>query len=129
MHVADTNDGDVLRDAQAGLQDGFDAGHSNTSPKAITYAQTGTYADRRSDVGTFDGTFIQTTAQIQAILAYLLTTARANAIAFPTAISTVVPYPWGKARGAAINCKVKAFSVTRKNLNRWILKLTLVEAP
>ena len=111
------------------MQDGFRASRSYESRKAFTYAQTAAYADRRSDVGIFEASFSQSTAQIQAILAYLLTTARAASVAFPSAVSAVVPYPWGRARGTPGNCQVRAFSVARKNLNRWNLNLTLVEAP
>lgn len=110
------------------VQDGFDASHSYESPKAFTYGQTAVYGDRRSDIGTFEATFSQKTAEVQAILAYLLTTARANSVAFPAALSTVA-YPWGRTRGAATNCKVIGFTLARKNLNRWTLKIKFTEAP
>lgn len=110
-------------------QDGAQAGHSHTSPKAFTYDQTAVYGDRRSDIGLFEGEFSQTTAEIQAILAYLLTTARASAIAFPSALSAVVDYPFGRSRGTPGNCRVTGFEIGRKNLNRWSLKLQLAEAP
>lgn len=110
------------------VQDGFRAEHSHESPKAFTYAQAAVYGDHASDIGTFEGSFSQKTAEIQAILAYLLTTARASAVTFPAALVTVA-YPWGRARGAATNCKVLSFECSRKNLNRWALSLKLVEAP
>lgn len=111
------------------IQDGFRAEHSHESPKAFTYAQTAVYGDHRSDTGTFEASFSQKTAELQAILAYLLVTARASAVAFPATVATTVPYPWGRARGTATNCKVLSFECSRKNLNRWALSLKLVEAP
>lgn len=110
------------------VQDGFEAGHSYTSPKAFTYNQAAVYGDRRTDEGAFEAPFSQKTAEAQAILAYLLITARANSFAFPAALATVA-YPWGRARGAPANCKVTGISGTRKNLNRWTLKIKFAEAP
>lgn len=109
------------------LQETFEASHTYESPKAFTYGQTAAYGDHRSDVGTFEASFSQSTAQIQAILAYLLTTARASDIAFPAALSTVA-YPWGRTRGTPTNCKILSFDVSRKNLNRWGLKIKFGEA-
>ncbi len=79
-------------------------------------------------MGTFEATFSQKTTEIQAILAYILTTARANSIAWPAALSTVA-YPWGRTRGTPVNCKITSFSLSRKNLNRWSLRIKFVEAP
>lgn len=110
------------------VQDGFDAGHSYTSPKAFTYDQTAQYGDARADVGTFEATFQQSTAEAQAILAYILITARANAVAWPAALSSVA-YPWGRSRGTPTNCKILGVTIARKNLNRWILKIKFGEAP
>ena len=67
--------------------------------------------------------FRQQTSQAQAILAYLLTTARANTVAFP---SIGVNYPWGNP-GAPANCKVKSFTVSRVNFVFWDFKIELVE--
>jgi len=115
----------------AGLrpQDGFVATNSYESPKAFSMSQTAYYGDHRSDSGTLDVTLVQNTATTRAILAYILTTARANAVAFPSALAATIAYPWGRSRGAPTNCRFTGLSVSRKNLNRWTLQLRLVEAP
>lgn len=115
----------------AGLrpQDGFTATHSNESPKAFSMTQAAYYADHRSDSGYLDVELVQNLATTQAILAYILTTARASAVAFPAALSTVIAYPWGRSRGAPTNCRFTSLQLSRMNLNRWRLKLRLVEAP
>lgn len=108
------------------LQDGFEASASYEVGKAFTYGQTGVYADRRSDIGRFIGRFRQQTSQAQAILAYLLTTARASAVTFPSLGG--VTYPWGVNRGTPANCKVKSFSIRRVNLVFWDLEIEFVES-
>lgn len=108
------------------LQEGFEASASHEVGKAFTYAQTAVYSDRRSDVGRFVGRFRQQTSQAQAILAYLLTTARANTVAFPSLGG--VTYPWGVNRGAPANCKVKSFSIRRVNLVFWDIEIEFVES-
>lgn len=115
----------------AGLrpQDGFTASHSYESPKVFSMNQTAYYGDHRSDSGQLDVELSQNTATTQGILAYALTTARAGAVAFPAALSAVIAYPWGRDRGSPTNCRFKGISVSRKNLNRWTIRLSLVEAP
>lgn len=108
------------------LQDGFEADKSYEVGKAFTLSQSAVYTDRRSDVGRFVGTFRQTVDQTRAILAYFLTTARSNTVAVPTLGN--VDYPWGQPRGAATNCKVKSFRVSRRDLVFWDLEIELVEA-
>jgi len=96
--------------------------------KAFSMTQAAYYGDHRADVGTFVGTFQQRPAEARAILAYLLTTARANAFTLPTFPG--ITYPFGQARGSGpFNCKVTAFDLSRKNLNRWTFKITFQEAP
>lgn len=107
------------------LQDGFEATASYEVGKAFTYGQTGVYTDSRADTGRFVGRFRQQTSQAQAILAYLLTTARANSVAFPSSIP--VTYPWGINRGVPTNCRIKSFSIRRVNFVFWDLELELVE--
>lgn len=116
--------------SMAGLrpQEGFSAQASYESPKAFAYGQTAYYGDHRSDTGTLEVDLVQNLAQTRAILAYVLTTARASAVAFPSALSTIA-YPWGRARGSATNCKITGLEVSRMNLNRWKIKLRFVEAP
>ena len=101
------------------LQDGFEADRVFEAGKGFTYSQAAIYSDHDSDVGRFR----QQTSQAQAILAYLLTTARANTVAFP---SIGVNYPWGNP-GAPANCKVKSFTVSRVNFVFWDFKIELVE--
>ncbi len=110
------------------LQEQFSGDHSWSIGKGFSYSQVAAYSDHRSDVGVFRGVFQQTTAQTQAILAYLLTTARASAFTLPTFPG--VTYPFGIARGAGpFQCRVVRFSVSRKNLNRWLLEIEFSEVP
>lgn len=107
------------------LQEGFEASPSYEMGKAFSFDQTAFYTDHGSDIGRFEGVFRQTTAQARAILAYLLTTARANAVTFP---SIGVTYPFGVSRGPLpMNCKVKSFEISRQNFVFWDLKIEFVE--
>lgn len=108
------------------LQEGFEGDASFEVGKAFTYSQASVYSDHGSDVGRFVGTCRQQTSQIQAILAYLLVTARAASVAVPTLGN--VGYAWGISRGAPTNCRVKSFSLTRVNFVFWDLRLELVES-
>lgn len=115
----------------AGLRpvDGFKATNTYESPKVFSMNQTAFYGDHRSDSGSLDVDLVQDLAHTQAILAYALTTARASAVAFPVALSAVIAYPWGRDRGSPTNCMFKGLSLSRMNLNRWKIHLSLVEAP
>lgn len=112
--------------ATLNLQEGFEGSKSYEVGKAFTYNQTAVYSDHKSDIGRFVGTFRQTVEETQAILAYLLTTARAASIAVPTLGN--VTYLWGQPRGAATNCRVKSFGLVRRDFVFYDLEIELVEA-
>ena len=108
------------------IQEGFEADKDFSVGKIFAYDQTASYADPRKDIGQFKGTFRQTTAQAKAILKYVLSTARASTIAFPTLGG--VTYPFGVIRGALPkNAKIIDFSISRHNLVFWDIELTFVE--
>jgi hypothetical protein len=108
------------------LQEGWEGGQDWDVGKAFSMTQVAAYADHRGDTGMFVGTFQQKPAEARAILAYLLTTARASTITLPT--FSGVTYPFGQPRGAGpFNAKITAFDVRRKDLNRWIFRLTFEE--
>jgi len=108
------------------LQDGFEAGKSFDVGKGFSYNQNPFYHDSRADEGRFAGVFKQKTAQAQAILAYLLTSARASSFAFP---SIGVTYPFGSTKSATPNCKVTKISIERADFVFWNLSLEFMEAP
>lgn len=108
------------------LQEGFTADKDFTSEKAFAYNQTAFYADASMDIGLFRGVFRQTTAQAKAILKYILSTARASTIVFPTLGG--VTYPFGVIRGALPkNAKIIDFSLSRHNFVFWDIELTFAE--
>lgn len=109
--------------ATLNIQEGFEADRSFEGRRAFTYNQTAVYGDWSIDAGRFVGKFRQSTAHTQAILAYLLTTARNNTVAFP---SIGVSYPWGNAI-TPTNCKIKSFALTRVNFVFWDVDIELVE--
>jgi hypothetical protein len=107
------------------LQEGFEADKSYEVGKDFTYNQTAVYSDQASDSGRFIGTFRQTVDETRAILAYLLTTARAASIAVPTLGN--LTYAWGQPRGVATNCRVKSIGITRRDFVFYDLEIELVE--
>jgi hypothetical protein len=110
------------------LQTGYSGDHSWTAGRNFSLDQTAAYSDHRSDVGLFRGRFQQTRAEAQAILRYLLVTARAASFTLPT--FSGVTYPFGVSRGTGpFTCRVPKFGVSRKNLNRWILDIEFAESP
>ena len=110
------------------LQEGFTGDQSWDVAKSFTYSQAAAYKDGRADVGRLSGTFIQKPAEARAILAYLLTTARATAVTLPTFPG--LTYPFGRPKGSGpFNCKITKFEVSRLNLNRWTFKIDFEEAP
>ena len=109
------------------LLEGWEGDHTTEIGKGFAYDQTATYSDRKSDVGAFTGRFSQTTTELKAILAYIMVTARAAAFVMPTLSGA--SYPFGVAKGnGAFNVKIKDFSFTRANLNRWNLMIKFVES-
>ncbi len=116
-----------LKMVWAAINPDDDADNSYEARKIFSQNQTAYYTDHLSDIGTFTGRFVQTTAQMRAILAYLLVTARASSFSFP---NIGVAYPFGYTRGAYASktCKVKSFEFSRRNFVFWDLVLELVEA-
>lgn len=105
---------------------GYEADKSYEVGKAFTYAQAGLYSDPNTDIGRYTGTFMQTTAEAQAILAYICTTARAASVSMPTIPG--VTYPFGVVRGALPKtCRIKSVEVSRHDLRYWILRIEFVE--
>lgn len=97
-----------------------------TVGKAFSYNQTAVYSDPGAEVGTFTGTFSQKPAEARAILAYLLTTARANSITLPT--FSGMTYPFGTPRGAGpFQVKIPKWELSRNGLNRWVFRITFTE--
>ena len=108
------------------LQQGWEAGREVTAHPEFTYTQATTYKDHNRDIGTFRGQFLQTTATLQAIIRYLMVTARASAFTLPT--FSGVTYPFGVPKGSgAFSCKAREFSFSRKNLNRWDMEISFSE--
>jgi len=107
------------------IQYGATADKSYTSLKGFTMDQTAVYSDERNDSGQYDGKFLQTTAEMKAILAYVMQTARATAITFP---SIGVTYPFGVVRGGLPkSCKIAALAFTRKDFVFWNLSISFSE--
>lgn len=110
------------------LQEAYSGDHSWEVGKAFAYSQAGAYSDHKSDTGYFKGAFQQTRTEAQAILAYLLITARATAVTLPTFPG--VEYPFGYTRGPGpFLASIPKFEISRKDLNRWILGIEWAEAP
>lgn len=98
----------------------WDIGRSWTKSGAHAYADYGT------DVGILRAGFSQTTTELKAILAYLLTTARGASITLPT--FTGLDYPFGYSRGTGtFSAKILNFDISRRNLNRWGLNIDFAE--
>ncbi len=107
------------------IQYGVEADKSYTSGKAFTYSGAAIYGDKRADIGSYPGKFLQTKAELQAILAYILITARATEITFP---SLGVTYPFGVVRGGLPkSAKIVSFSFSRKDFIMWNLSITFAE--
>lgn len=107
-------------------QDGFEADSSFEVGNVMTYNQTPLTHDARSDIGEYNGVFKQTTAQMQAILYYILNTARGNTIAFPTLGG--VTYPFGVNKGGLpLNCKIRSWELNRLDFVFWEIKIKFVE--
>lgn len=96
--------------------------------KMFTYDGEGFAADHLANDGTepgiFQATFNQTTSEMPAIRRYLLTTARANKIAFPTFGG--ITQPFGTRAGTGpFNCRVIAWDdLGRQDFGDWALSIT-----
>jgi len=101
--------------------------HTTEIAKGQSLTQSYSYADRSSDAGRFVGYFSQTRAQTQAILAYILVTARAASFTFPTLSG--VAYPFGISKGTGpFTVIIYDFKVTRQNINRWTIMIDFRES-
>jgi hypothetical protein len=104
----------------------YQADHSYEVASALTYGQSAIYSDPDTDIGRYVGDFMQTTAEAQAILAYITTTARAAAVSMP--VLPGVTYPFGAARGTyPLSCRIKSVGITRHDLRYWMLRIEFVE--
>ncbi len=104
---------------------GDETDKSLTSVKGFSMDQTIFTEDRRADIGTARVPFLQTTAEIKAILAYILGTARASSILFP---SIGIDYPFGVVRGALPKaCKITGFTCSPRDGELWNLVITFSE--
>lgn len=110
------------------LQKGWNGDHTWDVAAGFTSGHTPKYSDKRTDAGFFNGKFLQTTAEMPALLAYILTTARGNAFTLPTFPG--VNYPFGADKGAGpFNCRIKSFSFSRIAVSHWTLNIEFIEAP
>jgi len=92
--------------------------------KNFTYDGVGFAADHLTDPGIFEGQFTQTIKEMPAIRRYLLTTARANVIPFPTFGGITEPFGTRMGTGP-FNCKVIRWSDGgRPNFQEWTLNMT-----
>jgi hypothetical protein len=110
------------------LQEGWEGDRSHENQKHFSYGQTASYLDHETDAGLFSAKFVQTTEQMMAIRAYLLTTARGNPVQFPSLLPTLYPFGANGSEAAYQMCHVVAWEDRRINLNRWELNLTLAQA-
>jgi len=111
------------------LQEGWKGDRSTDITKTFAYNQTASYLKHLTDAGTFTGRFLQTTAQMQAIRAYLLTTARANPITFPALYPAPFnPFGANEADNRFQKCFAISWSDKRINLNRWELQIDFAQA-
>lgn len=111
------------------LQQGWEGDKSFDIVKRFSYNQTASYLDHETDAGLFRGRFLQTTEQMRAIRAYLLTVARANDIPFPNLFSEPF-YPFGANEQAAQfqKCNVISWSDRQLKNNLWELEMVLAQA-
>lgn len=110
------------------VQHGWEADKAFEARTGFSYSQVPSTMDTNDDSGVYRGQFLQTTAELQAILAYITVTARGTAVALPAAIASAVPYPFGIVRGAGpFNCKITSVSMSRRDFMLWDLQITFVE--
>lgn len=110
------------------LQEGWDGDRSTEVTKHFSYNQSASYIDHGSDVGLFKATFRQTSEEIKAIRAYLLTTARAESIEFPEVLSDFYPYGAMETHSMYQKCHVKEWRDKRINFVFWDLEITFAQA-
>lgn len=111
------------------LQEKFEGDVSRDITKLFSYNGSATYLDHKTDKGFFKGSFLQTTAQMKAIRAYLLNTARANAIPFPTLFSTPFrPFGASQPDSRFQKCNIVAWSDKCVAYGWWLLNITFAQA-
>lgn len=110
------------------LQEGWEGNRSTDITKHFSYSQDASYLQHGTDAGIFTGRFLQTTDQMKAIRAFLLSEARAAPFQFPNVMADFYPFGANESeRTFQMVCAV-AWSDRRVNLNRWELSLTLAQA-
>lgn len=110
------------------MQHGFEADKSYEARTGFSYDQHAFTTDTGDDIGVYNGVFLQTTAELQAILAYIFGVARASVITLPSVISSAVPYPFGIVRGAGpFQSRITKFTFSRRDFLMWNLGITFAE--
>lgn len=109
------------------LQHGYEADKSFEARAGFSYDQTVRYTDTADDVGIFNFKGLQSTAELQQVLAYILASPdRGVAFTMPTIAGE--PYPFGIVRGAGpFQAKIRNFSFTRRDFQMWDLGIQFVE--
>lgn len=111
------------------LQQGWTGDRSTDVTKHFSYDQSASYLDNKTDAGFFKGSFVQTTEQMKAIRAYLLTVARAEAIPFPTMGGSLF-YPFGanEADSRFQKCNIMGWSDQCFKVGWWNLEINFAQA-
>lgn len=105
---------------------GYEADKVYQSLKGFSMGQAMENLDRRTDAGVCTLPVLQLTAEIKAILAYILVTARAASITFPSGVG--ITYPFGVVRGGLPkNCKITSFAFSRRDNETWNMSLVFTE--
>jgi hypothetical protein len=108
------------------LKEAITPDHSRTIGRSFSTSGAQAYAEYVSDTGFLKASFSQKTSEVKAILAYLLTTARASSFTLPT--FTGLDYPFGYSRGSGSFSTVAVdINIARANLNRWDLDIDFAE--
>lgn len=111
------------------LQEKFEGDRSTDITKHFGYDGSASYLDHKTDAGIFTGRFLQTTEQMKAIRAYLLTVARVNAIPFPAmGVGVFRPFGANAAQSTFQKCNVIAWRDKPLKLNLWELEITFAQA-
>lgn len=110
------------------IQEGWEGDRSTDITKLFSYSQSGSYLQHGTDAGLFTAKFRQSTEEMKAIRAYLLTTARGEAFQFPALMADFYPFGPHESESQYLKCHAIAWEDRRLNLNRWELSLTLAQA-
>lgn len=111
------------------LQEKWEGDKAFDITKLFGYDQSVTALEHSTDAGFFKGRFLQTTEQMKAIRAYLLTVARANAIPFPTmGVGDFYPFGDNEAKSLFQKCNVIDWRDRQVKLDLWELEMVLAQA-